>query len=66
MTDYLIITGANCPYCDTAKATITERGQTYTELNMMEDPMTAHTISTLLGFKTVPLILKVVGGSDKL
>lgn len=65
MTDYVIITGDNCPYCDKAKALITERGQTYAEVNLMNLPDLS-AIMTAVGHRTVPLILRVIGGSDKL
>lgn len=65
MTDYIIITGDNCPYCDKAKATITERGQTYAELNLMEHP-DLYVVMRVIGQTTVPLVLRVIGGSDKL
>ena len=65
MTDYVIITGDNCPYCDKAKALITERGQTYAEINLMDVPELS-AVMQAVGQKTVPLVLRVIGGSDKL
>lgn len=65
MPDYLIITGDNCPYCDKAKATLAEAGLTYAEVNLMQAPE-IYPILTQVGHKTVPLVLKVVGGSDDL
>ena len=65
MTDYLIITMDNCPWCDKAKAEITERGQTYREINIMEMPEVG-AIPALVGHQTMPLVLKVVGGYTEL
>lgn len=65
MTDYVIITGDNCPYCDKAKALITARGQTYAEFNLMELPELS-AVMQAVGQRTVPLVLRVIGGSDKL
>jgi len=65
MPDYLIITGDNCPYCDKAKATLAEAGLSYTEINLMEAP-DIYQVMVAVGQKTVPLVLKVVGGSDDL
>ena len=65
MTDFLIITGDNCPYCDKAKRIITERGQTYAEVNLMSLPELSE-IMTGVGQRTVPLVLRVVGGCDDL
>lgn len=65
MPDYLIITGDNCPYCDKAKAALAEAGLTYAEINLMEAPE-LYAVMTTVGQRTVPLVLKVVGGSDDL
>lgn len=65
MTDYLIITGDNCSYCDKAKATLTDAGLSYVEINLMEAPE-IYQVMTVVGQKTVPLVLKVIGGSDEL
>ncbi len=65
MMDYLIITGDNCTYCDKAKQILAERGKTYAELNLMNYPELAVVMQAVSQVK-VPLILKVIGGSDKL
>ena len=65
MTDYLIITGDNCSYCDKAKATLADAGLSYVEINLMEAPE-IYQVMTVVGQKTVPLVLKVIGGSDEL
>ena len=65
MTEYLIITMDNCPYCDKAKAMLVDAGLSYREINIMEAPETG-IIPSVVGHKTMPLILKVIGGSDDL
>ena len=65
MTDYLIITMDNCPYCDKAKAEIIARGQTYREINIMEMPEIG-ALPALVGHQTMPLVLKVIGGHAEL
>lgn len=65
MTDYLVITGDNCPYCDKAKEMLANAGLTYREINIMEAPEVG-IVPMALGHKTVPLILRVIGGSDDL
>lgn len=65
MSDYIIITGDNCSYCDKAKELLTFNGMTYSEINLMDSP-DAYTIMVAAGRKTVPLILQVVGGCDDL
>lgn len=65
MTEYLIITMDNCPYCDKAKAMLTDRGITYREINIMEAPEVG-TLPALVGHQTMPLVLKVVGGAAEL
>ena len=63
--DYLIITMDNCPYCDRAKALLTEKGLTYVEHNIMNTPELG-TLPASLGRQTLPLILKPIGGFDEL
>lgn len=65
MTEYLILTMDNCPYCDKAKAELTDRGITYREINIFEAPEMG-ALSALAGHKTMPLVLKVVGGFTEL
>ena len=65
MLDYLIITGDNCPYCDKAKAALTGAGLTYAEVNLMDVPELSP-VMTLIGHRTLPLVFKIVGGSDDL
>ena len=65
MTEYLVITMDNCPYCDKAKALLTDRGISYREVNIMEAPEIG-ILPALTGHKTMPLVLKVVGGFTEL
>lgn len=65
MTEYLIITMDNCPYCDKAKASLSERGITYREIDIMEAPEIGM-LPALVGHKTMPLVLKVIGGATEL
>lgn len=65
MTEYLIITMDNCPYCDKAKAALTDRNISYREINIMEAPEVGILPATT-GHKTMPLVLKVIGGFTEL
>lgn len=62
MKTYLVITGDNCPYCDKAKALITERGDRFVEMPLIDavEPMSK------LGVKTVPQVFELVGGYEDL
>ena len=65
MPDYIVITGYNCPYCDKAKELLLSKGKTFKEVNLLDDPE-AGSMLKAAGRKTVPLILKVIGGFDDL
>ena len=65
MTEYLIITMDNCPYCDKAKAALADRNIDYREVNIFEAPEIGM-VPALVGHKTMPLVLKVVGGFTEL
>lgn len=65
MTEYLIVTIDNCPYCDKAKALLTDKGLSYREINLMEAPEIG-TMPALMGHHTMPMILKMVGGFSEL
>jgi len=63
MTDYIIITGESCLWCDKAKAALREAGKTYVELSLDEHP-DLFVIMKALSAKTVPQVLKIVGGFE--
>ena len=65
MTEYLVITMDNCPYCDKAKALLADQQIDYREVNIMEAPEIG-IVPALVGHQTMPLVLKVVGGFDEL
>ena len=65
MSAYLILTIDNCPYCDKAKALLADKGIEYREINIMMAPEIG-IIPALVGHRTAPLVLKVVGGFTEL
>ena len=65
MPQYLLITSDSCPYCDVAKADLAVRGIEYSTLNLMDAPELGAVLAAV-GQKTVPLVLQVIGGSDRL
>ena len=63
MTDYLVISMDDCPWCDKAKAALTEAGKSYGEVNLTMHPE-AFRVMQAISAKTVPQVLKVVGGFE--
>lgn len=65
MTKYVVITMDNCPYCDKAKALLTEKGADFQTINIMDVPELS-AISAAASHNTFPLVLQVVGGFTEL
>lgn len=63
MTDYLIITGDTCLWCDKVKALLDSKGKTYKTVSLDDHPE-MFVVMKALGAKTVPQVLKVVGGFE--
>lgn len=61
MTGYLVLTMDDCKWCDKAKDALTAAGKTYTTVNLSDNPE-LYAIMRTLGAKTVPQVLKVIGG----
>ena len=70
MTKSIVIYSKSyCPYCKSAKALLTQKGVTFTEYEISEDPIrTAEMIERAGGRRTVPQIfigdVHVGGGDD--
>jgi len=65
MPDYIILSIDNCPYCEKAKAKLTESGLTYVEVNCADNPEVAMLLGAV-GRNTFPLVLRTVGGFTEL
>lgn len=65
MTEYVVITMDNCPYCDKAKALLTGQGKSFQTINIMDVPELS-AVSVAAGHSTFPLVLKVIGGYTEL
>lgn len=63
MTEYLIITGDTCVWCDKVKALLDEKGKTYSTVSIDDHPE-IFVVMKAIGAKTVPQALKVVGGFE--
>ena len=61
MSDYVVISIDNCPYCEKAKALLTESGFTYAEINCADVPELAIFLKAV-DRTTFPLILRSIGG----
>lgn len=69
MSNILVYTKDNCPYCDRAKNLLRSKGQTYTEMNIGRDITREEFVSTFPGVMTVPFIIidgERVGGYNDL
>lgn len=69
MSNVLIYTKDNCPYCDQAKNLLRAKGQTYKETNIGKDITREEFMSTFPGVMTAPFIIingERVGGYDDL
>lgn len=69
MSNVVIYTKDNCPYCVQAKNLFTNKGQQYTEMKIGADLSREDFISLFPEVKTVPFIIidgEKVGGYDKL
>jgi glutaredoxin 3 len=56
-----------CPYCHAAKALLTQKGQSFTEITVEDTGLRAHMIARANGRRTVPQIFigdTHVGGYD--
>ena len=62
-TEYLIITGDTCLWCDKVKALLDEKGKTYSTVSIDDHPE-LFVVMKAIGAKTVPQVLKVVGGFE--
>lgn len=65
MTDYVVISIDNCPYCEKAKALLTSLGVSYSEINTADVPELSILVNKV-GRKTFPLILRNIGGFTEL
>jgi glutaredoxin len=63
MTDYIILTMDECKWCDKAAALLEAEGQNYVKLNLSDNPELAP-LMRAIGAKTVPQVLKVIGGYE--
>ncbi|MBK8174753.1 MAG: glutaredoxin 3 [Rhodospirillales bacterium] len=65
-----IYTSPFCPYCHRAKALLTKKGVTFTEIDVMDTPGARNEMEQRApGAKTVPQIFidgRGIGGSDEL
>ena len=58
-----------CPYCNTAKRLLTDRGFEYEEINIEHEGISREKLIELTGGRTVPQIIiddKPIGGYDNL
>lgn len=63
MVEYIILTMDECKWCDKAAALLEAEGRTYVKLNLSDNPELAPLMKAL-GAKTVPQVLKVIGGYE--
>lgn len=70
MADIIIYSKAVCPYCDRAKALLTQKGAKYTEKRIDQSPEDLQTmLEKSNGARTVPQIFineQHIGGFDQL
>lgn len=69
MTDIIIYSKANCPYCDRAKQLLSAKHATYREIRIDLDPQARDEMITRSGRRTVPQIFitdQHIGGFDDL
>ena len=69
MVPILMYTKNVCPYCTMAKRLLTEKGQTWTEINIETEPGKREEMIRRTGLKTVPQIFigdRHIGGYDDL
>lgn len=69
MANIIIYSSDHCPYCDTAKQLLTQKGATYTEIRVDLDPDKKTEMINRTGRRTVPQIFindQHVGGCDDL
>ena len=69
MTEMIIYSKDHCPYCDRAKALLSEKGIGYKEIRVDLDPEAFHTMLEKSKRRTVPQIFfgdKHIGGFDDL
>ena len=64
MAHFFVYTKASCPFCQKAKALLTEHGHPYTEVDVSDDPELRAKISAENNdWSTVPMIFEE--GADK-
>lgn len=63
MSKYLIITSNDCKWCDMAKDALTIRGHEVKTMNLDDHPELFVAMQAI-GAKTVPQVLKVIGGYE--
>jgi glutaredoxin 3 len=69
MAEIEIYTSPYCGYCHRAKALLTRKGATFTEIDIMEDDARRSEMMTRSGRRTVPQIFigeRHIGGCDDL
>ncbi len=69
MPSILMYSRTTCPYCDRAKRLLESKGQTWTEINLDDDPERRDEMIEKSGRRTVPQIWigdRHVGGYDDL
>lgn len=69
MSKIQVYTTRYCPYCRAAKALLDNKGYSYQEITLDNDPDRMRRIMTELNWRTVPIIMidgKLIGGYDDL
>jgi glutaredoxin 3 len=69
VSEILVYTTTNCPYCDRAKELLTRKGVSYEEVRVDEDDASRDEMVSRSQRRTVPQIFingKHIGGSDDL
>jgi len=69
MAKIIVYSADYCPYCDTAKQLLTQKGAAFTEIRVDLDPAQKEKMMTLSGRRTVPQIFindQHIGGCDDL
>lgn len=69
MTTAVVWSRDQCPYCDMAKALLTQRGITYEERNISQDWTREQLLEAVPGARSVPQIImdgELVGGFNEL
>ena len=67
MADVTIYVTSYCPYCTRAKALLTRKGVSFTEIDVGNDPAKRAWLAEQTGMRTVPQVFingRSVGGSD--